>query len=114
MGVDEELVSGHVQEIRRGTVVLACLSVLEEPHYGYALLDILGRAGFEVDANTLYPLLRRLDKQGLLAAEWNTDESRPRKYYALSPAGRQLRDELAREWAELDGNIRHVLRGGER
>ena len=73
---EDELVAGHLQELRRGTVVLACLTTLARPHYGYALLETLAEAGFAVDGNTLYPLLRRLEKQGLLTSEWNTDEPR--------------------------------------
>lgn len=112
--MDDELVTTHLAEIRRGTVVLACLSVLDEPRYGYALLGTLGEAGFEVDANTLYPLLRRLEKQGLLTSEWNTEESRPRKFYALTPEGRTLRTALAREWHAVDARVRGVLKETDR
>lgn len=80
----------HLQELRRGTVVLACLRLLTEPGYGYGLLEQLQQRGFDTDANTLYPLLRRLEKQGHLTSEWNTDEARPRKFYRTSPAGRDL------------------------
>ena len=83
----EGLIAGQVQELRRGTVVLACLALLEKPQYGYALLETLTAADVNVDGNTLYPLLRRLEKQGLLTSEWNTDESRPRKFYRVSPRG---------------------------
>src|SRR5690606_40990510 len=89
----DDVLAAHVAELRRGTVVLACLCVLDEARYGYALLSTLESAGFEVDANTLYPLLRRLEKQGLLASEWNTEESRPRKFYVLTAAGREVRSE---------------------
>ena len=84
MTPDEDVLAGHLQELRRGTIVVACLATLRTPGYGYALLETLAGAGFGVDANTLYPLLRRLEKQGLLVAEWNTDESRPRKFYRTS------------------------------
>ncbi|MCW3157744.1 PadR family transcriptional regulator [Micropruina sonneratiae] len=80
----------HLQELRRGTVVLACLRLLTRPDYGYALLEELNGRGFDTDANTLYPLLRRLEKQGHLVSEWNTDEVRPRKFYRTSPAGTRL------------------------
>jgi DNA-binding PadR family transcriptional regulator len=93
---DEEF-DGHLQELRRGTVVLASLRLLREPGYGYGLLEQLDAAGFPADANTLYPLLRRLEKQGYLTSEWNTEEARPRKFYRTSPAGLRLADTLIRE-----------------
>jgi DNA-binding PadR family transcriptional regulator len=108
--VDDELLSGHLQELRRGTVVLACLLILREPNYGYALLDLLERRGFAVDANTLYPLLRRLEKQALLTSDWNTDESRPRKFYRTSDEGIALADLLSRDWDDLDAAFR-TLKG---
>lgn len=104
--VDDELLAGHLQELRRGTAVLACLLILREPNYGYALLDLLERRGFTVDANTLYPLLRRLEKQGLLTSDWNTDESRPRKFYRTSDEGVALADTLSRDWDDLDAAFR--------
>jgi len=100
----------HLQELRRGTVVLACLLILQQPNYGYALLDLLDRHGFAVDANTLYPLLRRLEKQGLLTSDWNTEESRPRKFYRTSDEGIALSDTLRRDWDEL-GTALHSLKG---
>ena len=101
MELDEELLAGHAQELRRGTVVLACLSVLRAPHYGYALLSTLAEAGVSVDANTLYPLLRRLEKQGHLTSEWNTDEARPRKFYRTSDAGRRLAAALTTDFTAI-------------
>jgi DNA-binding PadR family transcriptional regulator len=77
--------------------VLASLRLLREPGYGYGLLEQLDAAGFPADANTLYPLLRRLEKQGYLTSEWNTEEARPRKFYRTSPAGLRLADTLIRE-----------------
>ena len=103
--MDVDLLGGHLQELRRGTVVLACLATLETPRYGYGLLGTLDAAGFAVDGNTLYPLLRRLEKQGLLTSEWNTDEARPRKFYRTSPAGAELRAHLTTEWRSLDTAI---------
>ncbi len=107
MGTDE-VVEGHLQELRRGTVVLASLEILRQPGYGYRLLEILEAAGFGVDANTLYPLLRRLEKQGLLTSEWNTDDARPRKYYTTSADGARLAEALRADWARLAEAI-HAL-----
>ena len=97
----DDALSTHSQELRRGTVVLAALASLDVPLYGYALQQHLAEAGIEVEGNTLYPLLRRLEKQGLLTSEWNTDESRPRKFYALTDAGRSTLTALTREWHTL-------------
>lgn len=99
---DDEVLATHLQELRRGTVVLACLLLLKKPDYGYALIDALEQRGFATDANTLYPLLRRLEKQGLLASEWDTAETRPRKFYRTSDDGARLADILTTEWRTLD------------
>lgn len=100
-----EILDTHLQELRRGTVVLACLQLLREPGYGYGLLEELGRRGFATDANTLYPLLRRLEKQEFLTSEWNTDDARPRKFYRTSDAGIRLADTLTTEWRSLTAAI---------
>ena len=88
-------------ELRRGTVVLACLRLLRSAGYGYGLLEDLEMHGFASDANTLYPLLRRLEKLGFLTSEWNTDDARPRKFYVTSAAGMRLADALTAEWNSL-------------
>ncbi|MFI0354507.1 PadR family transcriptional regulator [Actinomadura sp. 9N407] len=106
----EELILSQAQELRRGTVVLACLALLERPQYGYALLETLNAAGVTVDGNTLYPLLRRLEKQGLLTSEWNTDEPRPRKFYRVGPQGSQVRTGLVREWEDLVTSISRLIK----
>jgi len=109
--VDDELLGLHRQELRRGTVVLACLLALRAPEYGYALLKRLGDAGIPSEANTIYPLLRRLEERGLLASEWNTDDTRPRKFYRTSAAGRELAVQLMAEMTDLTASL-HVLNGG--
>ena len=106
-----DILTGGQQELRRGTVVLACLLLLRRPGYGYALLDELRELGFAVDANTLYPLLRRLETQGVLTSEWNTEESRPRKFYRTSAAGERLATELIADWKRLDASIRGLDQG---
>jgi PadR family transcriptional regulator PadR len=107
----DEILSGGQQELRRGTVVLACLLLLRKPGYGYALLDELRDIGFSVDANTLYPLLRRLEGQGMLASEWNTQEARPRKFYRTSPAGERLLTALLADWERIDASVRRLAQG---
>jgi PadR family transcriptional regulator PadR len=98
---ESEILDTHLQELRRGTIVLACLRLLEQPGYGYGLLEQLGERGFPTDANTLYPLLRRLEKQGHLTSEWNTDEARPRKFYRTSAAGTRLAGALTDEFRAI-------------
>ena len=80
----------HLQELRRGTVVVASLAALRRPGYGYGLLQTLADAGVAVDATTLYPLLRRLEDQGLLTSDWDTTEARPRKVYRTSRDGERM------------------------
>jgi PadR family transcriptional regulator, regulatory protein PadR len=110
----DEILRTHLQELRRGTVVVASLAALRRPDYGYALLQLLTGYGFPVDANTLYPLLRRLEDQGLLTSEWNTEESRPRKFYRTSDEGetvlRRLLDDLAAVQTSMTGLIEGVDR----
>ncbi|MET0724942.1 MAG: helix-turn-helix transcriptional regulator [Leifsonia sp.] len=106
----EDSASVHFQELRRGTVVLACLLRLRTPDYGYALLESLDDLGFATDANTLYPLLRRLEKQGYLTSEWNTDEARPRKFYRTNAAGERLAADLTTDWDRLNASIVRLTR----
>ena len=107
---DEELLGTHRQELRRGTVVLACLLALREPGYGYALLKTLETAGIPSDGNTVYPLLRRLEERGLLESEWNTEESRPRKFYRTTEAGSALATQLLADVKDLTASL-HALNG---
>ena len=101
----------QLMELRRGTIVLACLQLLRHAGYGYGLLEDLARHGFATDANTLYPLLRRLEKQGYLTSEWNTEETRPRKFYLTSAAGLRLADALTTQWAALTEAIASLTPG---
>lgn len=108
---DEKVLGAHRQELRRGTVVLACLLALRAPEYGYALLKRLGAAGIPADANTIYPLLRRLEERGLLASEWNTDDTHPRKFYRTSVTGTRLAAQLMNDMTDLTASL-HALDGG--
>jgi len=112
--MDPDVSGTHLQELRRGTVVLACLVVLRTPDYGYALLERLNELGFAVDANTLYPLLRRLESQGLLSSDWNTDQARPRKFYSTSDAGNELAAVLIADWGNLHRSITNLDEGEAR
>jgi len=99
------------QEIRRGILVLATLSQLGEPKYGYALIDDLSRQGLDIEQGTLYPLLRRLEEQGLLQSEWNIEGSRPRRYYVISSAGREILQDLINEWQATVEVMDHLIGG---
>lgn len=90
----ETIVKNLRQELRKGTLVIAVLSELNTKHYGYSLVEKLKDDGMEIDQNTLYPLLRRLHTNGLLDATWEMVEPRPRKYYSLSPLGKEVIIEL--------------------
>jgi DNA-binding PadR family transcriptional regulator len=85
-------------ELRRGVVVLAVLSQLREPQYGYSLRQALAGRDMPIEEGTLYPLLRRLEGQGLLASAWRIEDGPPRRYYQLSPAGEQLYRDLTASW----------------
>jgi DNA-binding PadR family transcriptional regulator len=101
-------------ELRRGVVVLAVLSQMDTARYGYSLIQQLAEQGLEIEEGTLYPLLRRLEKQGLLESEWEVGDARPRKYYRISAAGREVLDALRLEWAETVEIMRGILQGGHR
>lgn len=106
-----ELFENLSQELRRGVLVLATLSQLRDPRYGYALIDSLGERGLEIEQGTLYPLLRRLESQGLLESEWNVEGSRPRRYYVLSTQGERLLQTLKVEWGEIIEVMDGLLEG---
>lgn len=92
-------------ELRRGSLTLAVLGCLQESYYGYGLLQAMQEKLIDIEANTLYPLLRRLESQGLLLSQWDTSESRPRKYYEISEKGRLVYKELLVEWRKMQSSI---------
>jgi len=101
------------QELRRGAIVLCVLSLLNRPRYGYALVEYLEKSGMPVEPGTLYPLLRRLEKQGLLTSEWETSGPKPRKYYVMSEAGREVYRLLTSDWADMQAAINDLIREGK-
>lgn len=105
-----------LQELRRGTITLGALSQLSKPQYGYSLVTKLEEKGISVEPGTLYPLLRRLEKQGLLNSEWDTNEARPRKYYVLSETGEEVYDLLVVEWKRIVSSLDYIIdnKGGEK
>lgn len=108
---EKDLVQSYITEMKRGSLVLAVLGSLKEPYYGYALLQEMQEKGIEIEANTLYPLLRRLEKQGLLTSDWDTTESRPRKYYTVSQEGVKISRELLKEWKRMQESIEQIYLG---
>jgi PadR family transcriptional regulator PadR len=98
-----------LQELRRGAIVLAVLGLLKEEKYGYAILKDLADQGLEVDQGTLYPLLRRLEGQGLLESNWKLEEARPRRYYLISAAGRAALPPLVEEMAKISRIVTNIL-----
>jgi PadR family transcriptional regulator, regulatory protein PadR len=107
----DDLIQQLRQELRRGIVVLAVLSQTGTARYGYSLIQRLSEHGLAVEEGTLYPLLRRLEKQGLLESEWDTSEPRPRKYYTISAAGRDVLAALSAEWDDTAAMMRRLLEG---
>ena len=105
----DETIEKLALELRRGVIVLACLSQLDEPSYGYELQQRLAARGMEIEQGTLYPLLRRLEEQGLLGEEWIVEGSRPRKYYWLTDAGTRARAELKEQWDEMSAVLDALL-----
>jgi PadR family transcriptional regulator PadR len=98
-----------ILELRRGVIVLAVLSRLENEQYGYSLINGLKEVGLEIDQGTLYPLLRRLESQGLLQSNWRIESDRPRRYYVLSLEGRELLPRLKVEWAGIVSMMQKML-----
>ena len=100
-----------VSELRRGVLALAVLAQCRSPQYGYSLKQSLASAGLEINEGTLYPLLRRLEEQALLSSEWRlADESRPRRYYRISPAGEEALVYLAEDWRTLSAALDRLIR----
>ena len=98
-------------ELRRGAIVLAVLGQLRREHYGYSLRKALAETGVEIDEGTLYPLVRRLEKQGLLMSEWREEEKRRKRFYRISAEGRRVLDRLREEWRNLQDGINAILEG---
>ena len=107
--VDQSVMTNMIVELRRGTQILAVLSSLSKTQYGYSLLQTLESKNISIEAGTLYPLLRRLESQGVLTSEWDTSESRPRKYYQLSSDGLALLEILKNEWNKIQAEVQAAL-----
>lgn len=98
-------------ELRRGALSLAVLSQLTEEHYGYSLRKALTEHGIEIDEGTLYPLVRRLESQGLLTSEWREENKRKKRFYRMSSAGKAVYERLLTEWQQLNHSINQLVEG---
>lgn len=110
MNIDE-VVSGLVLELRRGTLILLVLSQMKAPTYGYNLVKTLNERDIPIDANTLYPLMRRLEGQGLLTSQWDTGEGKPRKYYQITADGLEVLEKTKKYWDTFSKNVNAMLEG---
>jgi PadR family transcriptional regulator, regulatory protein PadR len=109
MTLAENLFENLRLELRRGCLTLAVLAQLRQEHYGYTLRKALANRGMEIDENTLYPLLRRLEAQGLLTSEWREEDKRNKRFYRLSPDGEEIFTRLLKEWNEINTAITNLL-----
>ncbi len=105
----KELVSSLVLELRRGVVILLSLGQLKTPTHGYNLVRQFQQNGIPVEANTLYPLLRRLETQGLLKSEWDTSGAKPKKFYTTTEKGVEVFKTVKKQWKEFSQNVENLL-----
>ena len=106
----DALLNSLITELRRGTLTLAVLSQLRMPQYGYSLVQLLEQSGITIDQSTLYPLLRRLEKQELVTSSWDKTESRHRKYYVLTEYGLEIFQQLRKEWIKDSKELYNLLK----
>jgi PadR family transcriptional regulator, regulatory protein PadR len=109
MTVTENMFENLRLELRRGCLTLAVLAQLRQEHYGYTLRKALAERGLVIDESTLYPLLRRLETQGLLASEWREEEKRNKRFYRLSADGERIFAQLLQEWQAINTSIQSIL-----
>ena len=104
-----ELIDKLRLELRRGSLTIAVLAHLRAEHYGYTLRKALAELGLEIDEGTLYPLLRRLESQGLLVSEWREEDKRNKRFYRLSADGKRVLKELLAEWQSLNASLTRIV-----
>lgn len=109
VAVDSELFESMRLELRRGSLVLAVLACLRTERYGYTLRQALAADGLEMEESTLYPLLRRLESQGLLSSEWREEEKRKKRFYVLSLLGTAMLAALTDEWRRINASLDRIL-----
>ena len=109
MTVAENLFENLRLELRRGCLTLAVLAQLRQEHYGYTLRKALAERGLAIEESTLYPLLWRLETQGLLTSEWREEDKRNKRFYRLSGDGEQMFTQLLDEWNAINASIHNIL-----
>jgi PadR family transcriptional regulator, regulatory protein PadR len=109
-GIQNELFDSLRLELRRGCLILAVLAQLRVEHYGYTLRKALADQGLEIEESTLYPLLRRLETQGLLTSEWREEEKRNKRFYRLSTEGASILTQLLAEWNRINDSLHKILK----
>jgi PadR family transcriptional regulator, regulatory protein PadR len=107
--IDSDLFETLRLELRRGCLIVAALAHLRAEHYGYTLRKALADHGLEIDEGTLYPLLRRLESQGLLSSEWREENKRNKRFYRLSPQGEVILARLLDEWQNINASLTRIL-----
>jgi len=105
----DQVIDNIILELRRGVLVLAVMCQLETEQYGYSLIKLLADHGLEIDQGTLYPLLRRLETQGLLESKWRIEDPRPRRYYVLSKLGVKVLPLIKAEWSKLSTLVEGII-----
>ena len=107
--MNSEVLENLRLELRRGCLILAVLAELRTERYGYTLRKALSEQGMEIDEGTLYPLLRRLESQGLLISEWREEDKRNKRFYRLSPEGKVILKQLSAEWKSINASLAGIL-----
>ncbi len=106
---NDDLYENFRLELRRGSLVIAVLAALREEQYGYTLRKALSESGIEIDEGTLYPLLRRLEGQGLLISQWREADNRNKRFYRLSADGKRMLKQLLAEWRRINASLDEII-----
>jgi len=104
-----EILENLKMELRRGCLIVAVLAQLRAEQYGYTLRKALAEDGLAIDEGTLYPLLRRLETQGLLISQWREEDKRNKRFYRLSPGGEVILGQLLEEWESINKSLNKIL-----
>ena len=109
--MNDEIYENLRLELRRGCLIVAVLAELRAEQYGYALRQSLAERGLSIDENTLYPLLRRLEAQGLLSSQWREENKRNKRFYRITPEGEIILRRLLDDWQSIDASLNRIIQG---